>query len=292
MRLHRRLLLIVVALVGGAALALPVAFGLETSPTVEAVNVGVGIYGEHHWSPPATTIGVGGTVNITNPTEVKHGVEWVGGPAIPSCSGVPVGSTPTASATNWSGTCTFPAPGVYTFYCTVHGPAMTGRVTVNADGSTTVTSTTPPAAPGEPPTTSPPPTGETAPAPALGSSGQEGSPLVGGASHAIRLKAAPHGSGVRGSVAVSQAGAHGRLEVDLLAGRAVLASAQRLVEVGVGRFLRASLSAGATPFSVSLDRRARIALERRGRLPLTVRIVVTPPHGAAVTVLRRLVLHR
>jgi hypothetical protein len=47
---------------------------------------------------------------------------------------VPVGTTPAASATNWSGSCSFTQAGTYTFFCTVHGSEMTATVTVNGAG--------------------------------------------------------------------------------------------------------------------------------------------------------------
>jgi len=53
-------------------------------------------------------------------------------------------------------------------------------------------------------------------------------------------------------------------------------------------------STGTSPtraaFRVALDAHARQALHRRGRLPLTVRILITPPHGASVVVSRALLL--
>lgn len=280
MRVQRRLLFAAAALLGTAAAALPAVAVSETSPTIVAHN-GV----THYWQPATATVGEDGVVTLENPTEVPHGVEWVGGPAKPKCSaGVPVGNSPSASGTKWSGTCTFASAGVYTFYCTVHGPEMTGTVTVSANGTTTTTMTMPSGTV----QTQPPGTTTSTPTPApLGASPGPGSPLAGSASSAIRLTSSAHPPGVHGTVAVSQAGAGGRLEVELLAGHASLASAQG---VQVGRTLRSSLPAGRVPFSVSLDARARRALRRARRLALTVRIVLTPPQGAAVTVSRSVLL--
>jgi plastocyanin len=121
------------AVLGALAAVLPPLASSETTPTVEAVNVG--LY-THYWSPSQVSVAAGGLVSLSNPTTVAHGVEWVGGPAKPACSGeVPVGSTPAASGTKWSGTCTFSEAGTYTFYCTVHGPEMTGTVTVTIPGA-------------------------------------------------------------------------------------------------------------------------------------------------------------
>lgn len=109
---------------------LPSAAGSVTTP-IEAVNEGSGIYGEtHRWSPSAETVIGGSVVTFRNQTAVPHGVHWVNVPVEPKCEGVPVGTTAAASATGWTGTCTFEKEGTYTFYCTVHGPEMTGTVTV------------------------------------------------------------------------------------------------------------------------------------------------------------------
>ncbi len=129
----------VLAVLTGALLAVLPAVGSSTepSPTVDAVNVG--IY-THYWSPEHVSVNTGGTIAVRNLTLVAHGVEWVGGPATPGCSvGVPVGTTPVASGKEWSGTCTFTQAGTYTFYCTVHGPAMTETVTVTTPGAPTLT---------------------------------------------------------------------------------------------------------------------------------------------------------
>jgi plastocyanin len=122
---------VAVALLSAAAVLSPT-IASATSPTVEAVNEGGGLYGEHHrWSPTQVSVAAGGVVSVSNPTAVDHGVNWVGGPETPACSsGVPVGTTPAASGSKWSGTCKFTKPGLYTFYCTVHGAEMTGNVTV------------------------------------------------------------------------------------------------------------------------------------------------------------------
>ena len=223
-------------------------------------------------------MGVGGTVTISNPSEVKHGVYWVGGPATPECSGIPVGSTEAASGTKWSGSCRFARAGVYTFYCTVHKAAMTGRITVNAEGATTLTTTTQSSPSGTPTT---PVGGETAPGVTPPPVTAHGSPLSGGAAKAIKLTTNSRGGRVHGSIVVSQAGARGRLEVDLLARGGVL----------VGRFVRSSLPSGTVSFSVALDAKARRALAHRGHLALSVRLVLTPLAGLPVRIVRGVVLH-
>jgi len=256
---------------------LPAIASSETGPTIEAVN-SAGYYGEqrHSWLPSTATVGAGGVVTLSNPTTVNHGVRWVGGPTTPTCSsGVPVGTTEAASGAKWSGMCTFAQPGTYTFYCTVHGPEMTGTITVNPNGTTTTTTmttptttttTTTPTTPAEPPS---------------------GSPLVGGPS----LRSSQHGSSVRGSVQISKAGVGSRLEVDLLVKSASLAKVKRSMQVRVGRLVRSSLYAGSVSFVVPLTARGKAALRRQRRLALTVQIVLTPLSGAPVTVTKSVVLH-
>ena len=143
------------SVLGATVAILPAVAGSVATPKIEAVN-GPGYLGEEHkWVPAQVSVNAGGVVAIKNATAIAHGVEWKTGPTTPSCSvGVPVGSTPAASGTNWSGTCTFAEGGTYTFWCTVHGSAMSGSVTVGgptikklspkkgpAGGGTTVTIT-------------------------------------------------------------------------------------------------------------------------------------------------------
>jgi plastocyanin len=261
--------------VAGAFVAMLPAVGSSTepSPTVDAVNLAP--YG-HSWSPQSVAVGTGGAVTIRNATTVLHGVHWVGGPATPGCgSGVPVGATVAASGAQWSGTCTFAQAGAYTFYCTVHGPEMTGTVTVSASGTTTATTTTPTATT---PTTSVPTT------PVEPSAG---SPLL----RAPSLASKQHGGAVRGSLAISRSGAGDRLEVSLFVSSASLGRAGHRTRVRVGRLLRSPVSAGAMPFRVRLNAQARRALKRRRRLALVVRITLTPPHGAPASVTRTVVEH-
>ena len=59
----------------------------------------------------------------------------------------------------------------------------------------------------------------------------------------------------------------------------------------VGRLLRSSLKAGGVSFSVPLSAKGKAALRRHRRLTLTVKITLTPQHGAAVTLTRTVVVH-
>ena len=140
-RLPKRRLPLAVALGAGALMLPAMAWSAETTP-VEAVNEGGGVYGENHrWVPARETVTAGSAVTFRNPTDVAHGVEWYIPPATPSCEEgpgkVPVGATPAASGTKWSGACTFSHPGSYAFYCTVHGTEMQGAITVTGTVSAT-----------------------------------------------------------------------------------------------------------------------------------------------------------
>ncbi len=138
MRTRKRYLLLFTSLALAVA-GLP-ALASSAGPSIEAVNSG--LY-SHYWSPTQVSVGTGGTVTLSNSTEVPHGIEWRSA-LKPTCEEgagkVPVGTTPTVSGTKWSGACTFSQAGTYTFYCTVHGPEMTGTITVKNPGEPVATS--------------------------------------------------------------------------------------------------------------------------------------------------------
>jgi hypothetical protein len=114
-------------------------------------------------------------------------------------------------------------------------------------------------------------------------------PLVAGS---LNLTVPHHGSTVHGSVAVASTGAGGRLEIDLIANSASLATVRHKKSTStVGRLVRSSLYAGKVSFSVSLNAKAKSALRRHHRLALSLQIVLKPLHGAAVTIIRSIVLH-
>lgn len=261
-----RHLLLAAALGIMAALA-PALASSETGPTVEAVNEPAGAYEvEHHrWSPSAVAVMAGNVVTFQNTTAVYHGVAWDGGPETPSCTGVPINT----GEANWKGTCTFGQAGIYTFHCVVH-PEMTGRVEATAAGTTATTTTTTSATP--PP---PPPSEKSAP------------PSLTGAVSVARNQ---HGPSVHGSIQISKALEGARLKIDLLVRGDALGHARRRSLVRVGGLSRGSLSAGRLSFSMRLDAAARRSLERRKRLVLTVRVVVTPATGAALTLHRVVVV--
>ncbi len=225
------------------------------------------------------TIATGGEVKFAD-NATAAAVVWTG--SAPACSGVP-----TTATTKWEGACKFEQPGTYKFESstlfneggsldyTKYEIVVEGAATGTTPTSTTPTSTT---------TT---PTTTTTPSEPSHSSG---SPLEGG-SRALKLAGSQRGSTLRGSIQVSQVGAGGRLEVGLFADGASLAKAGRPDRVRVGRLARSSLKAGNVSFAVPLTAKGKAALRRHRRLALTVKITLTPQHGATVTITRGVVLH-
>ncbi|HTC59440.1 MAG TPA: hypothetical protein VK691_04900 [Solirubrobacteraceae bacterium] len=290
-------MLILFALAGLAGTAVAVLPALAAAPSEVKLEVApnCNISGWACWNPKGSpegnvgfnevapfTIAQGGTISFEDKdSQAPTDVIWKGATR-PSCTGV-VEAAPTK--TGWSGTCTFATAGEYEFeseglfndgtsnytkYKVIVEGASTGT-TPTTPTTTTPTTTTPttPTTPGEP---------------------GSGSPLEGG-SRALKLAGSQHGSAVHGSIKVSQAGAGGRLEVGLFAAGASLAKAGHPARVRVGRLVRSSLKAGSVSFSVSLTAKGKTALRRHRRLALTVKVMLTPLHGAAVTITRDVVIH-
>jgi plastocyanin len=250
--------MLLAAVLSSAIAALIVPVGSAETPTIEAIGGGYNGYG---WSPSTAEVVAGGAVAFKNASAtVPHGVSWKSGPEAPGCSGVPIDG----EKTSWSGSCTFAQVGTYAFVCPVHPTEMKGTVTVAAAGTDN-----PPPPPGQAPE----------------------SPLDGPASQALKVSKAQRGRSVRGSIDIAQAGAGGKLEVVLLARRALVLGPGHTGTMRVGRLVAGPLSAGRRSFSVALRRAARQALRSRDRLPVTVRIVVTPARGSAVTLKRGVVIH-
>jgi plastocyanin len=228
-------------------------------PTIEASgNETTG----YSWRPSTASVGLAGTVAFRNPSaSVYHGLTWTGGPTKPSCAGVPIDG----EKVNWSGTCTFTQAGTYTFICPVHPTEMKGSISVSAAEA--------------PPGTTPPPGGTTE------------SPLQGTVSEALKLAKSQKGTSVRGSINLSQASAGGKFEALLFAKRSSLSTKGGRGMSQVGRFVSTSLYAGRLSFVVPLKGVARRALTRLEKLSLSVKLVVTPPGRAALTLKRGVVLH-
>ena len=78
--------------------------------------------------------------------------------------------------------------------------------------------------------------------------------------------------------------------MQLLAQGASLAKVKRGGSSRVGRLVRSSAPAGTVSFTVSLDAQAKRALRDHHKLALTVKIVLTPKDGAAMTLTRSVVV--
>ena len=300
----------VFGLLGALVVVAPEVAGSQAASDPEAIKAeNVGLY-SHYWTPSAVHVEPGSSVQISNPTEVPHGVEWIAPPGGrgPACDPtVPVGSTAAASAKSWSGSCTFTTPGVYVFYCTVHGAAMRGQVTVGTTGTTTTTTTTTTPTTPTGTTVGTTPTGTTPVRTTPVSSGSGGtktstgdpstsphpfvSPLLGSVASSVALRVARHGAHVRGELHLSQAGAGAHVEIEVSAKGALLGGASA-PPVQIGRLERAHLSAGTVSFSIELNARAKRVLRRRGRLAVSVTLALRPLEGPVVLVHRSLTLHR
>jgi len=278
-----------VALLGAAVAVLP---ALAAGPSEAKLEVNENCV-EPEWPcwtapgpkpEPASkiTLTAGGEVMFIDHATTAAAVVWLG--STPACTGVPASAT-----TNWQGKCKFEQPGTYNFESSTlfngGGSENYTKYEIVVEGAAIGTTPTTPTTTA-PTTTTPSPTGGSGPGAA------PSSPLVGSASEAVKLARTQHGSSVRGSVEISQAGVGGRLEVDLLASGASLArAAGHSAQVLLGRLVRTSLYAGTTSFTVALSAKGKAALRRRRRLALTVKITLTPLHGAAVTLIRGVVVH-
>jgi hypothetical protein len=315
-RLRRPLLFPLVAVLGAAVVVLPALAAsseakLEVNENCVAANWPCWTSSSGSKPPPTnvTTIAQGGVVTFVDNTGVAVSLAWTG--VAPTCSAaVPI--SPAAAKTGWEGTCKFEAPGRYKFESAtlyaaytkyeivVQAPASTGTTTgATTTGATTTGTTTTGTT-----TTGTTTTGSTTPS--YGSSGgsqtQSGGPsapggapgslLIASGPAAVELGATRHGRAVHGALDLAPAAAGSRLEVELLATRASLATAAASARVQVGRLARSSLPAGVSTFTVALNAAARHALRVHGRLALTVEIVLSPAHGAPLRIKRGVVVRR
>jgi len=97
----------------------------------------------------------------------------------------------------------------------------------------------------------------------------------------LELTSTQHGGMVHGSLVVSSAGSEGQLQIELLTKGAA---------APVGKFLRSSLHAGKLTFALTLSAKAKHTLKAHHKLALTVKIVLTPKHGSAMTLTRSVVV--
>jgi hypothetical protein len=281
----RTLALFALAALIGAAMAVLPALAAAPSEAKLEVNENCVEANWPCWATPGSganpapaskiTIAVGGEIMFADKASTAATVVWTG--SAPACSGVPA-----SAMTGWEGKCKFEQPGMYKFESSTLWPEYT-KYEIVVEGATTGTTPTTT-------TTTTTPTTTTTSTPTTPSEPSHSSPLEGGAK-ALKLAGRQHGPAVRGSIKVSQAGSGGRLEVALLAADTSLAKAHHPAQVRVGRLVRSSLKAGNVSFSVPLNAKGRAALRRRRHLALTVKITLTPQHGAATTVTGTVVLH-
>ena len=274
----------------------------------------------HGSAVPASrvTIAPGGEIKFADNATTAATVVWTS--SAPMCSGIPATAT-----TGWEGSCKFEQEGTYRFESStmfnVSGIAnytkyevvvetASHRYDLNDDNhntddydptTTTPTTTTPTTTTPTTTTTTTPtatastqPSGGGASSTAPSTATTPGSMEGPGTSHplaTLALANAQHGSTVHGTVQIPATDGGARLEIELLAQEASLAKAKRSGSSRVGRLVRPSAAAGKFSFTVSLDGAAKRALRRHHKLGLTVKIVLTPKHGEALTVTHSVVLH-
>jgi hypothetical protein len=261
-------------------------------------------------------IAQGGTISFEdNDSKALTDVVWKG--AAPTCTGV-VEAPPTK--TDWSGTCTFATAGEYEFESTglfndgssnytkykvivekSGGGGTTSTTTTTTTPTTTTPTTTTPTTTMPTTTTPTPTTTPTATTPTQPYGGVASTPTTSGSLEVppppgegnpatLALAKAQHGDAVRGTVQIPAAEGGARLEIELLAQGASLAKVKRGGSSRVGRFVRSSAPAGTVSFTISLDAQAKRALRHHHKLALTVKIVLTPEHGAAMTLTRSVIV--
>jgi hypothetical protein len=328
MKLRKRYLPVAAVLGAGVAIVPALAAGSSEAKLEVNENCEVNswpcwaVQGSGSKPAPASrvTIESGGTVAFSDEMGHEANIKWTSTPSgQPTCSSeVPV--SPTPPKTGWKGECKFSQSGTYSFesstlfddgptnftkYEIVVGGTGTGTTTTTTTTTPTTTTTTPTTTTTTPTTTTPTTTTPTATTPTATTSTQ---PSGGGSSTAttpgstqtplppsggsplatLALANAQHGDTVHGTVQIPAADGGARLEVQLLAQNASLAKVKRSASSRVGRLVRSSAPAGTVSFTVSLDAQAKRALRRHHKLALTVKIVLTPVHGAALTLTRNL----
>jgi hypothetical protein len=327
MRPRTLLLFALAALLGAAAAVLP-ALAASPSEAKLEVNENCVEANWPCWAIPGSganpaparmvTIAAGGEVMFTDKVSTATNIAWVG--TAPTCEpSVPV--SPISPKTDWEGKCKFEHSGTYKFesstlfdggpylnytkYEIVVEGASTGTTptTTPTTTTTTPTTTTTTAPTTTTPTTTTPttttPTATTSTQPYGGvastttttAAGATETPPPPTGSHplaTLALANAQYGDAVHGTVQIPAADRGARLEVELLAQDASLAKVKRPRSSRVGRLVRSSAPAGKVSFTVSLDAQAKRALRQHHKLALIVKIVLTPLHGAAMTLTRSL----
>jgi len=303
---------------GAAAAVVPALSASADSPSsaaFEATDFSWHVAGDP--SSMSAQIATDGTVTFAYPDGASvHNVDFVSGPATPSCSlngaspvaSMRVPSVPTAHG--WTASCTFETPGTYRFRCDAHATMM-GTIVVG-DASTTPTRTTttggtpPPGSgtgttPGSPTPPSGGEGGDTSGGGGAGTGGMAGMPgmsgmTMGGAGGGTTGTAGKGGSPAPAKTAVLVRSLkvartqHGTrvtgsftLGGSAKAKLAVQVSAKGLHPGLAGKLTKTGVHPGRVTFSVPLTKAARKALARKHTLTLNLKVVVTPAHGHAST---------
>jgi hypothetical protein len=105
----------------------------------------------------------------------------------------------------------------------------------------------------------------------------------------LKVALRQRGYGVRGSVLVARGSA--RLVAQAFARRkALFAGSHSTRAVAVGRQLLPSVGGARATFTAPLNRAARRALRRNGRLLIELRLTITPAEGTPYTATRTVIL--
>ena len=259
------------ALAAAAALAVllaPAPAAGQAPPTLANVFATDFAFTTDGGGPADVTIAAGGHVNFTYfMGNSRHNVVFPG--ARPTVCGVEEGLAGTTAALptvptppGWESGCDFDAAGTYAFVCGVH-PQMTGSVTA------VPTAASPP----------PPPTDVELAA------GLDDDVAAGDLQVASRQR----GYGIRGSVLVARGSA--RLLARVLTRRKSLyAGSRSTLQVQIGRHVRSTGGGVRIAFTAPLNRAARAALRRKGRLLTTLRLTITAREDAPSTTTRTVIL--
>ncbi len=240
-------------------------------------------------APEETEATLNGKVDPEGGAEAEYFFEWGAGSSGAYEHTTKVVSLPSDGAEHQvSATVTGLAPGSEYHFRLV---AKNKLGSVQGNDLTFMAASTPPAkeptkeSPAKEPSPTPTPTGgnPTATTSSPPSSGQpKVEPASGPLFGSVKLASTQHGGVVHGSLVVSSAGSEGQLQIELLT---------KGVAAPVGKLVRSSPRAGKLTFALPLNAKGKAALHRHRRLTLTMKITITPLHGAAVTVTRGVVVH-
>jgi hypothetical protein len=291
-----RVALLVVALAGAGGVSVTFAHGdappsTATFKTVDGIDAFQRVQGSGVGT--SADIAIGGTVTFANSSVETHNVDFGAAQGGVSCQQTAGGTASGAlrfpdSPTDgsWSGVCTFTQAGTYSFMCDEHA-GMTGTVVVSdptaPPGTTTAptpTTTTPVAT--TPPGGAPTPTTTTPAAEGTPTPSNAETPTAGATALSVKIKLVQRGSNVRG--AISGARSSARVRITLTARRGALGLAGRAATpVGIGSVGARTTTNGTLAFVVRLDAKARAALTKHGRLPVTLRVSAPAATGSATS---------